>query len=256
MPCTKLKTKLCPIPANPLTFTTQSIPEKLGKSWTYAYPLHIDSTWCFLPCFRLAGKIWKDWFVGALDAKAVSLDIIFGLFTISDGLVNPLPLIWIIMYSSPIVDSHWGINTLLVSMFWIMPLHYVFLVFLCICSLSFYSLTFMSLKFFNSAFTLCIGFIHLRNLMREREAAGNVLMGTTDGEESLSQSPCHVLGTSYPITKVWICIYNHLVSRLPKLFLMLISHVFIFQWRIMKTWAFVSLYNFLFQLTSVNIAYF
>ena len=150
------------------------------------------------PCFRLAGKIWKDWFVGALVAKAVSLDLIFGLFAVSDGPMNPLLPLWIIMYFPPNVDAHWGINT---------PLHHVcsYLCFdRCLCIMSFLSSSaftpclfvawlFTGLKCLNSFFAFCIGFIRLRNLMREREAAGNVLMGTIDGEESLSRSPCHVL---------------------------------------------------------------
>jgi hypothetical protein len=38
--------------------------------------------------------------------------------------------------------------------------------------------------------------------MKGREAAGNVLMDTTEGGESLSQNPCLDLGTFCPITKV------------------------------------------------------
>ena len=38
--------------------------------------------------------------------------------------------------------------------------------------------------------------------MKGREAAGNVLMDTTEGEESLSQNPCLDLGTFCPIIKV------------------------------------------------------
>lgn len=38
--------------------------------------------------------------------------------------------------------------------------------------------------------------------MKGREAAGNVLMGTTEDEGNLSQISCHVLEPFCPITKV------------------------------------------------------
>lgn len=49
---------------------------------------------------------------------------------------------------------------------------------------------------------LLIGFIALRNLMREREAAGNALMGTTEGDGNLSRIPLHAQADSWLVIKV------------------------------------------------------
>ena len=62
-------------------------------------------------------------------------------------------------------------------------------------------------EFLNSYLTIFVGFTHLRSLMKEREAAGNVLMDTTGGEGSLSQIPSLVLGAIFLTTKV-SCAYD------------------------------------------------